>query len=222
MAYQRVYEVGLLDDLHNYFPAILYEAERFTTVPQLLGYIRENTLRRFNLFDYGRRQYVPENTFVPSDNIPVQSTPIPPVRMPSSTSVFNQLFETELLESSDFRSLFPILRVLLPTSYGSGQPLPRASRFSDVIVSASQDLIDSASSLRTLGRDTDTQCSICQDIMLHDEQIRTLRACSHEFHRACIDNWLLRRSVLCPMCRHDIRENATPANQPPPSITRQR
>jgi hypothetical protein len=221
MAYQRVYEVGLLDDLHNYFPAILYEAERFTTVPQLLGYIRENTLRRFNLFDYGRRQYVPENTFVPSAT-PVQSTPIPPVRMPSSTSVFSQLFETELLETSDFRSLFPILRVLLPTTYGSGQPLPRASRFSDVIVSASQDLIDSASSLRILEADTDTQCSICQDIMLQGEQIRTLRACSHEFHHACIDNWLLRRSVLCPMCRHDIRENATSANQSPPTISRQR
>jgi hypothetical protein len=221
MAYQRVYEVGLLDDLHNYFPAILYEAERFTTVPQLLGYIRQNTLRRFNLFDYGRSQYVPENTFVPSTT-PVQSTPIPPVRMPSSTSVFNQLFETELLESSDFRSLFPILRVLLPTTYGSGQPLPRTSRFNDVIVSASQDLIDSASSLRTLEADTDTQCSICQDIMLQGEQIRTLRACSHEFHHACIDNWLLRRSVLCPMCRHDIRENNPSVDARQPPITRQR
>lgn len=220
MAYQRVYEVGLLDDLHNYFPAILYEAERFTTVPQLLTYIRQNTLRRFNLFDYGRSQYLPENTFVPSDNIPVQSSPIPPVRMHSSTSVFSQLFETELLETSDFRSLFPILRVLLP---GSGQPLPRINRFSDIIVSASQDLIDSASSLRTLEADTDTQCSICQDIMLQGEQIRTLRACSHEFHHVCIDNWLLRRSVLCPMCRHDIRENAIPANQThPPPITRER
>lgn len=219
MAYQRVYEVGLLDDLHNYFPAILYEAERFTTVPQLLAYIRQNTLRRFNLFDYGRSQYAPENTFVPSDNIPVQATPIPPVRMPSSTSVFSQLFETELLESSDFRSLFPILRVLLP---GSGQPLPRTSRFSDVIVSASQDLIDSASSLRTLEADTDTQCSICQDTMLQGEQIRTLRACSHEFHHACIDNWLLRRSVLCPMCRHDIRENNPPVDPRQPPITRQR
>ena len=222
MAYQRVYEVGLLDDLHNYFPAILYEAERFTTVPELLGYIRQNTLRRFNLFDYGRRQYVPENTFVPaSPSIPpVQATPTPPVRLP--TSLFNQIFETELLETSDFRSLFPILQVLLPTTSGSGQPLPRTSRFSDVIISASQDLIDSASSLRTLETDTDTQCSICQDIMLQGEQIRTLRACSHEFHHTCIDNWLLRRSVLCPVCRHDIRENVTPANQTHPPITRQR
>ena len=221
MAYQRVYDVGLLDDLHNYFPAILYDIERFTTVPELLGYIRQNTLRRFNLFDYGRTQYVPENTFVPSATS-VQASPIPPVRMPTSTSVFNQIFETELLESSDLRSLFPILQVLLPMSSGSGQPLPRTNRFSDVIVSASQDLIDSASSLRTLEADTDTQCSICQDIMIQGEQIRTLRACSHEFHHTCIDNWLLRRSVLCPMCRHDIRENVTPANQTHPPITRQR
>ena len=105
---------------------------------------------------------------------------------------------------------------------GSRQPLPRTSRFSDVIVSASQDLIDSASSLRTLEADTDTQCSICQDTMLQGEQIRTLRACSHEFHDSCIDNWLLRRSVLCPMCRHDIRENNPPVDPRQPPITRQR
>lgn len=221
MTYQRVYEVGLLDDLHNYFPAILYESERFTTVPQLLAYIRQNTLRRFNLFDYGRSQYVPENTFVPaSPSIP--PTAVPPLRMPSSSSVFSQIFETDLLDTSDFRSLFPILRVLLPMTSGSGQPLPRTSRFSDVIVSASQDLIDSASSLRTLQADTDIQCSICQDIMLQGEQIRTLRACSHEFHGGCIDNWLLRRSVLCPMCRHDIRENNPPVDTRQPPITRQR
>jgi len=221
MTYQRIYEVGLLDDLHNYFPAILYESERFTTVPQLLTYIRQNTLRRFNLFDYGRSQYVPENTFVPaSPSIP--PTAVPPLRMPSSTSVFSQIFEADLLDTSDFRSLFPILRVLLPMTSGSGQPLPRTSLFSDVIVSASQDLIDSASSLRTLQADTDIQCSICQDIMLQGEQIRTLRACSHEFHGGCIDNWLLRRSVLCPMCRHDIRENNPPVDTRQPPITRQR
>jgi hypothetical protein len=221
MTYQRVYEVGLLDDLHNYFPAILYESERFTTVPQLLAYIRQNTLRRFNLFDYGRSQYVPENTFVPaSPSIP--PTAVPPLRMPSSSSVFSQIFETDSLDTSDFRSLFPILRVLLPMTSGSSQPLPRTSRFSDVIVSASQDLIDTASSLRTLQADTDIQCSICQDIMLQGEQIRTLRACSHEFHRVCIDNWLLHRSVLCPMCRHDIRENNPPVDTRQPPITRQR
>ena len=38
--------------------------------------------------------------------------------------------------------------------------------------------------------------------------IRTLTACSHEFHISCIDNWLLNRSVICPTCRHDIRDPA--------------
>ena len=51
--YERVYEVTLLDDLHNYFPAILYEPDRFRTVSELLTYIRQRTIRRFNLFEYG-------------------------------------------------------------------------------------------------------------------------------------------------------------------------
>ena len=55
--YERVYEVGLLDDLHNYFPALLYRPNNFQTVADVLGYVRDRTTQRFNLFDYGRRQF---------------------------------------------------------------------------------------------------------------------------------------------------------------------
>jgi hypothetical protein len=67
-------------------------------------------------------------------------------------------------------------------------------------------MIDNASSLRTLLMDLEESCSVCQDRMKNGENIRKLNTCQHEFHATCIDNWLLRRSVLCPVCRHDIRE----------------
>jgi hypothetical protein len=52
--YQTIYGVQLLDDLHNYFPDILYNSGRFGNVGDLLGYIQTSTQNRFNLYNYGR------------------------------------------------------------------------------------------------------------------------------------------------------------------------
>lgn len=52
-----IYGVQLLDDLHNYFPDLLYNNQRFTTVQSVLQYITSSTRRRFDLFSYGRTQY---------------------------------------------------------------------------------------------------------------------------------------------------------------------
>jgi hypothetical protein len=55
--YETLYGVGLLDDLHNYFPAVLYEPEQFRSVSQLLTYITRQTHRRFDLFTFGQTAY---------------------------------------------------------------------------------------------------------------------------------------------------------------------
>lgn len=52
-----IYGVQLLDDLHNYFPDLLYNNQRFTTVQSVLQYLTQSTRRRFDLFSYGRTQY---------------------------------------------------------------------------------------------------------------------------------------------------------------------
>jgi hypothetical protein len=46
----RYYGVGLLDDLHTYFPALLYQPERFSNVASVLEYIRSQAQGRFDLF----------------------------------------------------------------------------------------------------------------------------------------------------------------------------
>jgi hypothetical protein len=205
---ESVYGVGLLDDLHNYFPGLLYEPERFRTVSEVLSYIRENTSRRFNLFDHGRRQYInryranqqSQNTFVSTR--PVVNTWTPSVDIPRSTRI-------DIQEEISF--LLPLLsRLQTPISSG---PIQRADRrvplqglFRDIIVSASQELIDSASSTRSLTSDLEDSCPICQDRMRVGENIRKLNACQHEFHTECVDNWYLNLSVLCPVCRHDLRD----------------
>jgi hypothetical protein len=227
--YERVYDVGLLDDLHNYFPGLLYEQERFRTVPDVLSYIRQNTSRRFNLFDYGARQYqqtnVPRNTFVHPPQQNMHSTPVVNRWTPPTQPVPQpQAVEVDITDAMDLSILFPLLRSLDILTGTQVQPPPTLQRvnrgnrfaglFQDVIINASQDLIDNASTLRTLLMDLEESCSICQDRMRQGENIRRLNTCHHEFHGECVDNWFLTRSVLCPVCRHDIR-NRTPATRSP-------
>ena len=217
--YERVYEVGLLDDLHNYFPGLLYEPDRFRSVTDVLTYIRQNTARRFNLFDYGSRQHlqrqqntrIPQNTYTRQPPVVNRWTPsIPVTTRPAE-------MEFDLSSDADLSILFPLLRSLDRLAGLAPAPLTQptqrahgANRFSgifqDIIVHASQELIDSGSNLRTLLMDLDESCSICQDRMRQGENIRRLNACQHEFHGACVDNWFLQRSVFCPVCRHDIRD----------------
>ena len=49
-------------------------------------------------------------------------------------------------------------------------------------------------------------CSICQDPMEAGQETRTILACSHCFHRDCIDRWF-QEHVQCPTCRHDVRDS---------------
>jgi len=59
--YETLYGVGLLDDLHNYFPALLYDSSGFHSVQGVLTYIQQQTRNRFDLFSYGLREYVSAN-----------------------------------------------------------------------------------------------------------------------------------------------------------------
>lgn len=217
--YERVYDVGLLDDLHNYFPGLLYEPDRFRTVSDVLGYVRQNASRRFNLFDYGARQYQQQNNRVPQNTF-TRQTPVVNRWTPPAPSVAPPTqYEFDLTSEVDLAILAPLLRSLDSLSGLAAPPqitrqrLQRAqganrfaSIFQDIIVHASQELIDGASSMRTLLMDLEESCSICQDRMRQGENIRRLNACQHEFHGACVDNWFLQRSVVCPVCRHDIRD----------------
>jgi hypothetical protein len=198
--YERVYDVALLDDLHNYFPALLYNHEIFRTVQDVLLYVRERTQRRFNLFDYGRRQYE-------------TSMPMPPLRTPATYGhrpveevrvEFTPNMPTTRLDNS-LSALLPLLRTLNLPVRARAVPVGGSGLYEDVVVHASQDVINGASTESTLEADMEDNCTICQDRMRQGELVRKLTVCEHVFHRACIDNWLLSRSVICPTCRHDVR-----------------
>ncbi|CAK9262653.1 hypothetical protein BDL97_15G025300 [Sphagnum fallax] len=51
-------------------------------------------------------------------------------------------------------------------------------------------------------------CVICQGKYEDDEMLLKL-PCRHEFHQTCGAKWLLDYSKLCPVCKHDVTEEAT-------------
>ncbi len=55
--YETIYGVGLLDDLHNYFPALLYDHSRFSNLTSVFHYVRSQMNQRFNLYGYGAQIY---------------------------------------------------------------------------------------------------------------------------------------------------------------------
>ena len=77
--YETLYGVGLLDDLHNYFPAILYESSRFRSVQELLHYIQTSARNRFDLFSFGQRAYL-------NSHLPASAPSEPPISTPPRTS----------------------------------------------------------------------------------------------------------------------------------------
>ena len=200
--YERIYDVALLDDLHNFFPSLLYQSASFRTVQDVLGYVRERTSQRFNLFDYGRRQFERNHTSV-----------LFPSSHAASYYVPQQRPVDEVISVDFTASLLPLLQSIRQARSAA------TTTYDDVIVHASQTMVNEASTEETLEQDLEANCAICQDRMRQGELIRKLNICEHAFHKSCIDIWLLHRSVRCPTCRHDIRESSleTPLPLPLPS-----
>ena len=47
----------------------------------------------------------------------------------------------------------------------------------------------------------ETSCAICLAEYVHGEEVRVLPKCKHMYHKPCIDQWLVLKSLHCPLCR---------------------
>ena len=80
--------------------------------------------------------------------------------------------------------------------------MPNNSFMNPVTVTASPAQITAALEDIT---ETTGNCSICQEAIVNGGT--RIRHCGHIHHRACLDTWFA-MSVRCPVCRHDIRDQA--------------
>ena len=89
MANQNIYSIQLLNDLHTYFPELLYNSRRFQNVQDVLGYIRavseispyERGLQQYRMRQRTRQGVIPMNRYSNLSN--------PIINVPTNTSVPN-------------------------------------------------------------------------------------------------------------------------------------
>ena len=207
--YQYVYNVGLLDDLHNYFPGLLYQMERFQTLPQVFQYIRQQINSRFNLYNYGAnlaaagmQPYIVPPVYAPGPTFgsaaPMRANP----RVPTTPSAASR--ELDIFGLASLLTQVP----LEMWSFGNGTNANAngvPGFMNPVVVRPTPEDIARATELVSGSTLTEgTVCSICQDTIIPTDSARKLRTCGHSYHQFCIDQWF-QRSVFCPSCRHDVR-----------------
>ena len=234
--YVSVYGVGLLDDIHNYFPALLYDTGRFQNVANVFSYVRNQLDTRFNLFRHGATLYAAtqsnqQTPFTQSrqtTNVPPPATPLPyGSATPRATRNANDIAAANLLlgflrmSSEDDLSNY----IQIPPRTAAATATATNPWTDPVIVRPTAQAI-AAGTEPVLGSSLaeNTGCAICQDTIIPTDPARRLVACGHVYHRGCIDEWF-RRSVYCPSCRHDIRlpsassVSAASQQQQPPVTT---
>ena len=52
----------------------------------------------------------------------------------------------------------------------------------------------------------ETECAICLEEFKGIDIIKAFYKCEHIFHKTCLKNWL-KRSNVCPLCNHDLKDD---------------
>lgn len=207
---QRPYPVEFFNEIHAYFPAILYEPERFRDVGELLSYIITQVRSHSDPFTQGRARHrrsssprvVSTPPAPPRHSIPTVPLYVYEQGSPSETAAMNRA-ATSLLQELIMPTNNATVNSFMNLFGGGGMAPP--PRFTDpVIVRPTAQQIATASTIEIVSVG-DEVCAVCQDTMALNSEARRLNACSHRFHKTCIDTWLA-NNVVCPNCRHDIRE----------------
>lgn len=230
MASQNIYSVQLLNDLHNYFPDLLYNFRRFQNVQDVLGYVRavseispyERGLQQYRMRQRARQGVIPTNRYInpiisiPTTNMSAPNTSAPNTSVPSTSVNDNTVPRIRMRLNTDrtdvMDSFLGGLSIILGSANGGIMTMNEQAVEEQLQSFLSQSVpvyptareIDNASTTFMTTEQQDDNCAICQDVIESNQTVRRLTHCNHYFHQLCIDTWF-QRNVHCPSCRHDIR-----------------
>ena len=162
MIYEVVYGVDLLDDLHNYFPALLYSQSRFITLTHVFHYVRHQMNRYF------------------------------PGAAATTAATTAARVQATLGEASIILSLLGHIGAGGVAGANTGLATVPFSAPVIVAPTAEQIDAGSEIVSDLSGTYLANPCAICQDALIPNDICRRLRACGHVYHRSCIDQWYLR------------------------------
>jgi len=210
----------VLNEMHNLFPAFLYDSAQFRSVDDVFFYVENQMNDRFNIFNSNRnsyRQRHPRHVFTPTGanntntrgrggrrggarHGQVPRAPVQPARSPPA----NTFLSSRSSSASPIRLNAEFLRNLVVAAIIDPGFNDAAFNEPVLVTPSAQQLADSTTIL-TAAVDLESPCAVCQDSMNAGQELRSLNVCGHAFHTTCIDTWF-QRNVHCPVCRHDIRE----------------
>jgi hypothetical protein len=199
MPYQEQYGNPTLDTIHSFFPALLYDNQGFTSVPQVFAYINDQMDHHFNLFSSGRLAYLAQR---PSLQSRLHARPPPPLHQ--RPPLPQPAYQIPLTYTDIVQAIYPGHSGITDILSSLMQP-PQQIAMEPVIVRPTFEQI-SENTIIEINATEGEMCSICQDVLPVGGEVRTITHCEHSFHTGCIDTWF-QRNVRCPVCRHDIRES---------------
>jgi Ring finger domain len=204
MPFERQYDDCFLDSLHNHLPELLYGApEQFGGGAPIVSYIQSQAQRRMDLFSAARRTYTAQ----------VPQTPLRPLTRATASAATQEPHTVPQRDTAQIlaRTLFAALNTGSPTYEFMAAPTYDIDMVrtiyrmpEDVVVHPTAEQIAAGTQIEIVDADEEI-CTICQDRMAPGSEARAIRVCDHRFHTECIDTWF-QRSVICPTCRHDVRE----------------
>lgn len=186
----------VLNEVHELFPALLYDSEQFHTVNQIFNYVQSRMNQRFNVFNAQTNAYR-QRTGRRGRQRTVQQVPVRPMNVPISPRLNSESPSPSpvRISSNDLINLFTIAMMEPTVPVNFSDPVP-------VVPSVHQ--LETGSRVRDVLQNLENPCAVCQDSMITGQTVRIINACEHTFHTSCIDTWF-QRNVHCPVCRHDIR-----------------
>jgi len=231
MAYHpQPYHIHLLNELHHWFPEVLYNPQRFQNVQDLLGYIVQIATQ--GAYHTANTEYQQTRQYYANPNNQYAHAPLTPPQnvghmfaihndndMGSDTSfnINNSIFIQRVrpINSSSVPSVSSasssisttLMSGIIDQLLGDVTPLSAINSFlnQNVIVRPTLDQITNNTTVTAADCLQDDNCAICQDEIEEDQSMRQINHCRHRFHQDCIDVWF-QSNVRCPTCRHDIRE----------------
>lgn len=220
----------MLDELHNFFPELLYDESLFSETfvkfmryraKQLFPTVFERQQNLYRIYQASRRATeaahwlptLPVVTITPTIATTTTTTTTAPLPqgsspLPTSAAAAPSSRRRRVVADPMEELLNALLNPMLTQmTYSATTIGGTGASWQDVPVTATREQIAAGSTLVVHEEvPADTQCAICMD---HDSdtthQWRRLH-CEHYFHKSCIDQWF-NRNVHCPVCRADIRNH---------------
>jgi len=137
MTDQNIYNIPLLNDIHNHFPDILYNPRRFRHVQDLLDYIRQ--VAQVSPYERGRYRYRLQSRLEPQE----------PEYIPINNSIFSRIVSELVGNMEDLESV-----IVRPTEQqiSTATTVYRVNSLQDDICTICQDTVESGEVRRV------TQC----------------------------------------------------------------